>query len=77
MSEHQAHSNTPLSPEELAQSERGPAFAEVTAAQLFSAQSDGALALRVRRLNPARYRALKLEWQYETGQLARPDSHFK
>jgi hypothetical protein len=69
-------STSPLTPEELERSveakKRG-LFADVKPADLFSAQSDGMLAERVRRQHPSRYQALKLEWRYETKELRRPD----
>ena len=73
----QANSNTPLTPEEIALSETGSKFADLKASDLFSSSASYATAARVRRLNPVRYRALKLEWAYETGQIPRPDSYFK
>jgi hypothetical protein len=62
--------------EELERSENGPKFESVTPEQLFSSKSDGALAYRVLRSNPQRYRELRTQWEYISGQREWPDSHY-
>ena len=66
----------PLTSEQLEQSERAQAqklYSNLRAVDLFGPQSSGMLAAEVLRRHPARYRALKLEWRYETKELRRPD----
>lgn len=71
---------TRLTDEELQLSEEaeanGKTFSAVTPAMLFSATADFKLAMSVRTQNPVRYRSLKLEWEYESGQTPRPDSYW-
>jgi hypothetical protein len=54
----------------------GKTFSMVTPSMLFSANANYGLAMKVRTENPARYRALKQEWEYESGQTPRPDSYW-
>jgi hypothetical protein len=65
-----------LNAEEVELSRTGPQFADVTPAQLFSASADAVLAARVRVGNPARYWALKQEWEYQTGVLKKPENYY-
>jgi hypothetical protein len=69
-------SNQPLSEQQLersTQSRKRKLFADVKPAQLFSAQLDPILSAEVYRKDPLLYRALKIEYQYQTQQLRRPD----
>ena len=66
-----------LTEAELEQSATGPTFANVTAVELFGPRSSYELASRVQRLNPARYAALRLEFEYLDGSLVRPDSYYQ
>jgi hypothetical protein len=69
-------SNQPLSEQQLersTQSRKRKLFADVKPSQLFSAQLDPVLSAEVYRKDPVLYRALKLEYQYQTHQLRRPD----
>lgn len=71
---------TPLTEDELTQSAEaeanGKTFAAVTPAMLFSASANLALAVKVRTQHPARYRALKLQWAYDSGEIPRPDEYW-
>ena len=69
-------SNSQLTPEQLersAQARKRKLFAGVQPAQLFSPQLDPVLSAEVYRKDPVLYHALKLEYQYLTHQLRRPD----
>ena len=60
----------------MVQSERAQAqglYADVTPAQLFGPQSSTLFSAEVLRRHPVLYRALRLEWKYETKELRRPD----
>lgn len=65
-----------LNKAEIERSDRGPSFAAVTPEMLFSKDADGALAYRVRTMNPRVYEQLKEEWRYTIGELKRPDSYY-
>lgn len=65
-----------LNKAEIERSDRGPTFATVTPEMLFSRDADGALAYRVRTMNPRKYEELKEQWRYTTGELRRPDSYY-
>jgi hypothetical protein len=69
-------SNQPLTAKQLersAESRKRKLFAGVQPSQLFSPQLDPVLSSEVHRKDPVLYRALKLEYQYQTHQLRRPD----
>jgi hypothetical protein len=63
----------PLSQDELDQSAIGPKFDNVKFEDLLR---DGALAQRVRTLNPARYRDLRQDYLWRTGAEPRPANAF-
>jgi len=56
---------------------QGQSFAQVQPSQLFGPQADGVLAQQVYRLNPARYRALREEYEYQIGAKRRPLDFWK
>jgi hypothetical protein len=66
-----------LTPEQLEDCSRAPQWLNVTPAQLFGPQSDYALSRRVCASNLQRYRELKLEYEYLSGQRARPDEFYQ
>ena len=68
------NSNQSLSPEQVGQDETG-LFPLVTAAMLFSGESDPILATRVLRRAPKLYRALKQQYRYDIGEVRPPEGY--
>ena len=66
-----------LNVDQLAACEAAPKWEHVTASMIFGSKSDYALSRRVFESNIQRYRELRLEWEYESGQRARPDEYFQ
>jgi hypothetical protein len=66
----------PLSQEQLEQSALGPKFENVSPEMLFSSGFDAILAARIYKLNPARYRELRQQHRWNTGQDRRPDNFY-
>jgi hypothetical protein len=63
----------PLTEAEREQSALGPAFPDITFEQLLA---DGPLANRVRSLNPLRYREIRQDYLYRSGQEKRPEGYY-
>ena len=68
--------NTSLTNEQTSQAEHGPKFETVRPEQLFGPAADFALANRISRLNLARYRELKQQYLWDTGQEPRPANYY-
>ena len=64
---------TNLTDEQAEQAEHGPKFESVTWQQMMA---DGALASRIARLNLARYRELRQQFLWESGQEPRPVGYY-
>jgi hypothetical protein len=65
-----------LTAEQEAKCAVAPKFETVTPSMLFGPACDFALANRVCRLNPARYRELRQRWRWETNQEPRPEGFY-
>jgi hypothetical protein len=64
-----------LTADELEQSQNAPTFESVKPQDIFGPKADPNLAMRVQQ-NPVRFRELRLEYLYESGQLRRADSDY-
>ena len=67
---------TNLTDEQAEQAEHGPKFETVRPEQLFGPAADFALANRISRLNLARYRELRQQYLWDTGQEPRPANYY-